>query len=159
MCLSLENETMDLFKEKFLDHCKATVRRKIELIAFSMDEISGSMENETKSSAGDKHETARAKMQSEHEKLSWQMDEFKSQHELLQKLDTERATETISSQNLVYTDKGIFFIIIPLGKVEFESKTIYVISPTSPLGKALIGLKLDESVRVNNFDYKVLAIL
>lgn len=150
---------MDLFKEKLLDYCKATVRRKIELIAFSMDEISGSMENETKSSAGDKHETARAKMQSEHEKLSWQMDELKGQYELLNKLDRERSTDIISNQNLVYTDRGIFFIIIPLGKIEVEGKTIYVISPTSPLGKSLIGLKLHEKVKVNDFEYEVLAIL
>lgn len=150
---------MDSFKEKVLEHCKATVRRKIELIAFSMDEISGSMENETKSSAGDKHETARAKMQSEHEKLSWQLDELKNQYEQLSKIDRDRSTELISSQNLVYTDKGIFFIIIPLGKIEMDGKTMYVISPTSPLGKALIGLKLDEKVKVNEFEYWVLAIV
>lgn len=150
---------MDPFKEKVLEHCKATVRRKIELIAFSMDEINGSMENETKSSAGDKHETARAKMQSEHEKLSWQLDELKGQYEQLNKLDKERSTEIISNQNLVYTDKGIFFIIIPLGKVEFESKIMYVISSTSPLGKALIGLKVDDRVKVNDFEYRILAVL
>ncbi|PBQ30879.1 3-oxoacyl-ACP synthase [Sphingobacteriaceae bacterium] len=150
---------MDLFKEKVLEHCKDTVRRKIELIAFSMDEISGSMENETKSSAGDKHETARAKMQSEHEKLSWQLDELKNQYEQLTKIDKERSIQSVSSQNLVYTDKGIFFIIIPLGKVELDGKTIYVISPGSPLGKSLIGLKLDEKVKVNEFEYRILSIL
>ena len=52
-----------------------------------------------------------------------------------------------------------FFIIIPLGKVEFEGKTIYVISPASPLGKSLIGLKINEKVKVNEFEYEVVGIL
>ena len=150
---------MDPFKEKLLDYCKSTVRRKIELISFSMDEISGSMENETKSSLGDKHETSRARMQSEQEKLGWQMDELKGQYELLYKVDAEKSVETVSNQNLVYTTKGIFFIIIPLGKIEFEEKTIYVISPASPLGKSLVGLKINEKVKVNEFEYEVVEIL
>lgn len=117
------------------------------------------MENETKSSAGDKHETARAKMQSEHEKLSWQMEELKAQYDLLHKFDRERGTEVTASQNLVHTNKGLFFIVIPLGKIEFEEKTVYVISPSSPLGKSLIGLRIAATTRVNNVDYEILEIL
>ena len=67
------------------------------------------MENETKSSLGDKHETSRARMQSEQEKLGWQMDELKGQYELLYKVDSEKSVEIISNQNLVYTNHGIFF--------------------------------------------------
>ncbi len=150
---------MDPFKERLLDYCRATVRRKIELISFSMDEIKGSMENESKSSAGDKHETARARMQSEHEKLSWQLDELKGQYDLLFKIDPERSKEVVSSQSLVYTTRGIFFIIIPLGKIELEEKTVYVISPVSPLGKLLVGLKVNETTKLNTIEYEVLEIL
>jgi len=150
---------MDAFKERLLEHCKATLRRKIELISFSMDEIKGSMENETKSSAGDKHETARARMQSEHEKLSWQLDELKGQYDQLFKIDPERSKEVVSSQSLVYTNRGIFFILIPLGKIEIEEKLVYVISPASPLGKLLVGLKAGKSAVLNTIEYEVLAIL
>jgi hypothetical protein len=150
---------MNVFKRQILEYCKATLRRKIELISFSIDEIKGSMENETKSSLGDKHETSRARMQSEHEKLSWQMDELKGQYEQLEKFDLERSTEIVSSQNLVYTNKGIFFIVIPLGKVELEGETIYVISPVSPLGKKLIGLRVPDEIKVNDILYRIEKIL
>lgn len=113
---------MKAFKEKLLEHCKFVLNRKMELISFSMDELKSSMENETKSSLGDKHETSRARMQSDHEKLAWQLDEIKGQYELLNKVDLERSTELISNQNLVVTNKGLFFIVIPLGKVELEEK-------------------------------------
>lgn len=150
---------MSSFKEKLLEYCKATLRRKIELISFSMDEISGSMENETKSSAGDKHETSRARMQSEHEKLAWQLDELKAQYELLNQVDLKRATDVVSSQNLVITNRSTFFITIPLGKVDLEEKTVYVISPNSPIAKKLLGLKVGEELMVNEIRYKILEIL
>ena len=149
---------MKAFKEKLLEHCKFVLDRKLELISFSMDEIRGSMENETKSSLGDKHETSRARMQSEHEKLAWQLDEIKGQYELLNKVDIERSTEIVSNQNLVLTNKGLFFIVIPLGKVDLEEKTVFVISPVSPLGKKLIGMKVGEEVKVNDLDYKIESI-
>jgi len=150
---------MKAFKERLLDHCKATIRRKIELIAYAMDEIKGSMENETKSSLGDKHETSRARMQSELEKLSWQMDELKGQNEILQKVDLARSTDKITNENLVVTNKGLFFLVIPLGKVELEEKTVYVISPVSPLGKKLIGLKNGDEVLMNEVSYRIDQIL
>lgn len=150
---------MKAFKEKLLEHCKFVLDRKIELISFSMDEIRGSMENETKSSLGDKHETSRARMQSDYEKLAWQLDELKGQYELLSKVDLERSTEVVSNQNLIVTDKGLFFMVIPLGKIEFEEKTVFVISPVSPLGKKLIGLKVAEEVKVNEIVYKIKDIL
>lgn len=146
---------MNAFKENLLNHCKATVRRKIELIAYTMSEINASMENETKSSLGDKHETARARMQSELEKLSWQMDELKGQYELLQKFDKERSTDRITHQNLVRTNKGLFFLAIPLGKVELEGKLVFVISSISPLGKKLVGLKVGDEIQMNDVHYKI----
>ncbi len=150
---------MKTFKEKLLNHCKATLRRKIELIAFTMDEINGSMENETKSSLGDKHETSRARMQSELEKLSWQMDELKGQSALLNKIDLAVTTDKISNQNLVRSNRGLFFLAIPLGKVDLDGTNVFVISSVSPLGKKLIGLKLGDEITMNELVYKIEEIL
>lgn len=150
---------MKAFKERLLDHCKATLRRKIELISYTMDEINSSMENETKSSLGDKHETSRARMQSELEKLSWQMDELKGQSKLLNKIDLAVTTDKISNQNLVRCNKGLFFLAIPLGKVQLEDKTVFVISSVSPLGKKLIGLKVGDELMMNEILYKIEEIL
>jgi hypothetical protein len=150
---------MKTLKEKLLNHCKATLRRKIELIAFTMDEINGSMENETKSSLGDKHETSRARMQSELEKLSWQMDELKGQNELLNKIDLAVSTDKISNQNLVRSNKGLFFLAIPLGKVDLDGTSVFVISSVSPLGKKLIGLKPRDEITMNEVLYKIEEIL
>lgn len=97
-------------------------------------------------------------MQAEHEKLSWQLEEMKGQMDLLDKVDLTRDCTRVLNENLVLTDKGLFFIAVPLGKVDFEEKIIYVISATSPLGKALIGLKPHEKTKVNNFEYTILEI-
>jgi hypothetical protein len=150
---------MNGYKEKLMSYCVATLRRKIELLSFSMEEIKGSMENETKSSAGDKHETARARMQSEYEKLSWQLDELKGQLVLLERIDIKAGVKVISNGNLVETNKGLFFISVPLGKVELDEKIVYAISQVSPLGKKLMGLKVGEQIKINDTVYAIEKII
>ena len=49
------------------------------------------------------------------------------------------------------TDKGNFFIAIPLGKIE----DVMVISAASPLGKEMIGKKAGEEVVFNGMEYKI----
>src|SRR4051812_45885383 len=135
---------MDSFKERLLDYCKFTLERKIELISFTIDEIISSMENETKSSAGDKHETARARMQAEQERLQQQLKEFKDQKIELQRIDISIPPVIINSGSLAETTNGLFFITVGLGKLELEEKVIYAISPLSPLAIKMKGMKVGE---------------
>lgn len=116
------------------------------------------MENETKSSVGDKHETARARMQFEQEKLKYQLLELKEQAKELQRIDLNAKPVQIGFGTLVTTNKGLFFMAIPLGKIEVEEKEIYVISLSSPLGLALKSKTLTESLRFNGSDYQILGL-
>lgn len=143
------------FKELVHKHCEEILRQKIKSLALSMEEMKTSMENETKSSVGDKHETSRARMQSELEKLGWQMDEFKSQYDLLLKQNPTKKSEIITQQSLVRCNKVLFYISVPIGKIELQEKVVYAISSLSPLGKNMMGLKTGETFHVNGISYKV----
>jgi len=144
---------MTIFKAHVLEKCKAVINEKIARLQFDISEIDESMSNETKSSAGDKHETARARMQSEHEKLSRQLDELKTQVSVLNKIDLRQSSKTISIGNLVQTNKNCFFISIPLGKIVIDAKEVYIISPDSPLGKKFLGLEVLAEVKMNESNY------
>ncbi len=150
--------TVSHFKKTVLEACVFLLQKKIELLAYSLREISESMENETKSSVGDKHETARARMQFEQEKLKHQLLELKEQANELQRIDLSAKPVQLGFGTLVTTNKGLFFISIPLGKIEVEEKEIYVISLSSPLGQALKSKVLTESLRFNGSDYQILGL-
>ncbi|HRD37690.1 MAG TPA: 3-oxoacyl-ACP synthase, partial [Bacteroidia bacterium] len=71
-------------KERLFLHCESLMAEKVQSLKVALSQITESANNETKSSAGDKHETARAMMQLEQEKLSRQINEaLQVQAELL----------------------------------------------------------------------------
>lgn len=149
---------MNPFKDQLLEHCKATLRRKMELISYTMDELTEAMDQETKSTVGNKHETARAKLQAEHESLGWQIDELRGQYRELERLDPERKYDSIAIGSLIETNHMTFYMTVPLGKVVFESRDIFVISQVSPIGQKLMGMKENEEFTFGNLHYKVLSI-
>lgn len=137
------------FKEALIRLCEQKLIEKARGLAKDVEELKQSMENETKSSVGDKHETARARMQAEEEKLSMRMREI-----------TDQTMQMVrSDKRLIITDKEIFLIAVALGKLELENKTVYVISAGSPLGNALIAGKAGETISFNQTDYHILEII
>ena len=59
---------MSLIKEQLFTQCLAFIDNRLITIKNTMQEIQESLLSETKSSAGDKHETGRAMLQLEREK-------------------------------------------------------------------------------------------
>ena len=123
---------------------------KLELI---IKDAQNAANNETKSSAGDKHETGRAMAQLETEKLTAQLGEALKITELLYKIHPQEKHQSIGLGSIVHTNNGNFFISASLGKVEYNDKTYFAISSASPIGKLLIGLKINESFSFNGRGY------
>jgi transcription elongation GreA/GreB family factor len=114
-----------------------------------------SANNETKSSAGDKHETARAMMQLEQEKLSYQLKDLQDQKSELEKIDITKPSAQIAKGTLIQSDKGFLFLSIGLGKISVDDKTVFAISPQSPLGVKLLGEKENDIVDMNGVKYLI----
>ena len=81
-------------KLELYDFCLEFVDNRFQIIQNTIKEIQESLLSETKSSAGDKHETGRAMIQLEQEKLSSQLSQFSQQKETISKLNAE--TKTVS---------------------------------------------------------------
>jgi transcription elongation GreA/GreB family factor len=109
--------------------------------------------NETKSSAGDKHETGRAMAQLETEKLTNQLGEALKLSELLHKINPKEKHQIIGLGSLVKTNNGNFFISASLGKVEHDNETYFAISNASPIGQLLVKKKEKEAYSINNRSY------
>lgn len=144
---------MELSERKREIHtkCLQVLLEKTSSIKMQIAEINRSFTDESKSSAGDKHETARAMAQLEVEKLAQQLQQFESQIGILKKLDPDLTTETIQTGSLIKTDKGSFYIAVPLGKMD----DVMVISAGAPLGKLFLGKRMGEIVGFNGLGYGI----
>jgi transcription elongation GreA/GreB family factor len=146
------------FKKKLYEMCLAVARDKIIELDAAISQVEEGLNSETKSTSGDKHETGRAMLQLEREKLGGQLMEITARKNELERLDISSATGKINNGSLVETDKGSFFIAAALGKVQAGNKIVYVISAVSPLGKKLMGLKAGDCAEINGVSYLIKAV-
>lgn len=142
-------------KKEILIHCKQILSEKVHIIKDKMNELVSDAENDSKSSAGDKHETARAMMQIEQEKLITQFNEADRQLEILSSINPDIELSSIRTGSLVETNKGTIFVSIPLGKINVQDSDVMVISAIAPLAKAMINAKKKETVSFNGVDYLI----
>jgi transcription elongation GreA/GreB family factor len=132
-------------KQLLFDKCSDYVETRLSTIQSSIDEIQESLSSETKSSAGDKHETGRAMLQLEREKAGQQLAEIESVKNALAQINIEKTTETVILGSLVYTSQFNYFITISAGLLTVDSETFYAISPQTPIGQLLLGKRSGDS--------------
>ena len=145
-------------KEQLYNYCLQLLDQKIELIKASLNSAGEAANNETKSSVGDKHETARAMMQLEQENLSKHLSQLLNQKTELLKLDISPSTGVVKKGSLVKTDKGLIFLSVALGKQLFEGETIFTVSALSPIGMQMLGLKVKDMADLNGTKYMIESI-
>lgn len=126
-------------KETLYLECKNFIDSRMNTVLERIASIQESLQSETKSSAGDKHETGRAMLQLEREKAGNQLKDIQKQQETLAKVTIGTSSDVIRLGSLVKTDKANYFIAISLGKVCVSDEVYFAISPSSPIGKKLLG--------------------
>ena len=142
-------------KQEVYNSCYKILDDKIAAHQAALHDLTEGLGNDTKSSAGDKHETSRAMMQLEYEKINNQLQEVKMQKELLERMHSDAHSSTVIKGSLIKTNKGYLFLSVPLGRINIGNVSVMVLSPLSPLGVKLMGLKVNDSTSINNTSYVV----
>ena len=112
-----------------------------------------SRDSDTKSSAGDKYETARAMLQIEQDNIRHQLQEALEQQTRFSSIDRKETNEEVVQGCLVRTNRGWLLLSVALGKTIIEGIPVIALSPQSPLGKELMGRKPGDKISINGFDY------
>ena len=146
------------FKKNIVKACKAVLDSKIKFLSDALQEATVAGNNETKSTAGDKHETARAMMQLEQEKIGNQLTDLETQINAFDKINFSVAHNIVSNGSLIEANHGFFLIGSAIGKLEVDSKIIFIISNKSPLALNLLGLKPNDKTIFNGVNYEIKAI-
>lgn len=146
-------------KEQLFHACLVFIENRFKAIQHTINEIQTSLTSETKSSAGDKHETGRAMLQLEREKAGNQLAEVEKTRELLSKVYVEQVSSKIGLGSVVYTSKANYYIAISAGELSVENKKFYAISANTPIGQLLIGKTIDSEIVFRDQKFKITAVL
>lgn len=145
------------WKEDLLQLAAQALEERIRVAEKAMKSAQESANNEEKSSAGDKYETARAMSQLERDMNARQLTMARKELETLKSVKTD-SREIVGPGALVFTETQIYFFSVGLGTVESAGKKVHLISGQSPIGKALEGLKEGSSFSFNGNSQQVLLI-
>ena len=135
--------------------CLAYIEQRNATAQEALDMVTGSANEETKSSAGDKYETTREMIQQEIEKHSAAIAEAVKQKQLLQQISTGKRHEKIQTGSLVITDKNNFYIAISAGALLVEGKKYLAVSPSSPIAIQMIDKHTGDTFSFNNTTHVV----
>jgi len=145
-------------KVALLEHCKETVEKRYKKIKQTIAAIVESLEDESKSSAGDKHETGRAMLQIDRENAGKQLQEIENLQALVKKIDVKTISDYVRLGSLVYTNNGSYFISISIGQVTVGSTNYFCVALHSPIGQMLSGKKKGEAFSFNSKEFVVKSI-
>lgn len=118
-------------------------------------DLKESSSNETKSTAGDKHETALAMLQIEQANTSSQLNEVLRQKAILEKINPTVSTTIIVNGSLIKTNRGFLFLSVALGKAVIGQISVIALSQQSPLGQKLLGLSVNDTAEINQTKYVI----
>ena len=144
---------MEALKKIVYDHFLQVVNQRLLIIANDLNDLASSADNETKSTAGDKHETALAMLQIEQANKNKQRDELLAQKAVMEKIDPAIKTVSIVQGSLVKTQQHYFFISAALGKKVIDGKLIFAISSLSPIGQKMMGLEKCHDFSMGDANY------
>ncbi|MFC7446147.1 GreA/GreB family elongation factor [Mesoflavibacter profundi] len=146
-------------KTQLLQLCNQSLETRLQSVLAVIEDIKQSLQSETKSSAGDKHETGRAMLQLEREKAGHQLAEIEKTKQILSKINTESTSKNIGLGSVVFTTTSNYFISISAGELQVEGDTFYAISASTPIGQLLLGKSVGDKVTFRNMTFEITEII
>lgn len=126
-------------KKILFNNCVEYVKNRQNTIKKTIGSNKEALHSESKSSAGDKHETGRAMLQLEMEKAGQQLKEVDQMKLVLKRIQYNSISTTVSLGSVVVTENGNYFLGVSIGEFIIDKKPYFVISLNTPIGKLLLG--------------------
>ncbi len=121
--------------------------------------LAADSQNDAKSSAGDKHETALSMMHIEQEKLNAKLSEFYDQKSVLDKINPAHSAANVALGSVVRANTLLLFVSAALPKITIDGETVIAVSPQSPLGSELMGREVGDTFNIHGTDYRIHSII
>lgn len=149
---------MNELKTKILKQLLALQADRIEeLLRYQID-LSDALQSESKSTAGDKHDTSRAMIHLEQEKLQHQFQELQLQLQRLREMNELNPLTQANFGALVETTSDLFLLGASLGKQVVDGRAIYCIGMEAPIAQAMLNKAIADQLLFNGKLTEILAI-
>ena len=145
-------------KKELLKQCAAQLATRRAAVDHILESVAISLKEETKSSAGDKHETGRAMLQLERENAGKQLAEIEKVEAIFNRLRPDNSEGPAHLGCVVETSQAKYFLSIPSGALKVGDATFYAIGLGSPIGQLLFGKKVGDVVRFRESELKIKSI-
>ena len=146
-------------KSNIIEAILLQLQEKLNELSDYSDDLTNALESEGNSTAGDKHDTGRAMIHLEQEKLQNQLKEIKGQIQRIKSLEQNKNTSSeIEYGSFVETTGPRFLMGIGLGKIMVKQNPVFCIGMETPIGKQLKGLKEKDSFQFNGKRETILTV-
>ena len=146
-------------KEALFSQCESFVNKRLQTVEAVLSSNQKALQSETKSSAGDKHETGRAMLQLEMEKAGQQLVGITQMKVVLSKIDILKTSKNACLGSVIITAKVSYFLSISAGQLVVADKSYFAISVSSPIGKLLLGKQEKEVISFNGKTIEIIGIV
>ena len=148
-----------MVKHKIHTTFLALIKEKISNQTNVKIELQQTAANETKSTAGDKHETALAMLQIEQAQVDAKLEVLRIQLLELNQIDVEKVHTFAALGSLLISNNGFFYLSTALGKITIDDKIIFALSIKSPLGLLFLQKQKGDTFYFRELQYTILDIL
>ena len=145
-------------KQHLYNTCETFLNQRLKVIQNTILDIQHSLQSETKSSAGDKHETGRAMLQLEREKAGHQLAELEKQKQILQNINTATKHQNIVLGSVVKTTQANYFIAVSAGEIVIDNTSYFAISAATPIAKLLLSKQTGDTIVFRDSVFEVIEV-
>ena len=145
-------------RSELIKACRSFLQQKSEVVERAMKGLKDDLENESKSSAGDKYETGREMINIEWNKLSIQLNEYEKLSKILNRIEDHKASGRAVLGSLVKTEAANYFVSIPAGEIQTEKEKFYAVGVQAPVAQKLLGKRVGDDFEMNGRTIKILSV-
>lgn len=140
---------MSNLKSTIINTLIEQIDEKLSYLNNHSKDLNDALTSETKSTAGDKHDTSRAMIHLEQEKIQHQFSKIQQQRYQLLNFKEITSTEIIGLGNIILTPQNTFLLGVGLGKQVLNGKVVFCIGAETPLAAQLLGKKVKDEFYFN----------
>ena len=146
---------MQQIKNQLYQQCLTFIEQRIQTADTALQQAREASNDDTKSSAGDKYETSREMMQQDIDRNKRLLIDAQDNLRVLQSIDSAQKSANVTHGSYVVTSQGSFYISVSAGQLHVGDKTIFAVSPASPIGKLLLEKKKGDGFDFNGKKYSI----
>lgn len=132
-------------KKQCIEELVKIMTDELQELKQHQSDLQSALQAESRSTAGDKHDTSRAMIHLEQEKIQFQLGNIQKQIVALQQFEKQPASENAQSGSFLVLDSGqVILFGIGLGRKKIKYGEVYCVALDTPVGQQVLGKSIGD---------------